>query len=56
MYDYLLHNEYNLSTFKAFWYICVFMYFYDKHVYFFHSEYADSSEPQRDHKLSEHPF
>ena len=27
------------------------MYFYDKHVYFFHNECADSAEPQREHKL-----
>ena len=27
------------------------MYFYDKHVYFFHNEHADSSESQWEHKL-----
>ena len=39
------------------------MYFYDKHVYFFHNECVDSSERQKEHKLfssklrvSEHLF
>ena len=27
------------------------MYFYDKHVYFFYNECADSSEPQWEYKL-----
>ena len=54
---YQLNCGYNLITLKVYKYICIFMHFFDKIVYFFHNECADSSEPQREHKflcVSEH--
>ena len=47
----MISIKYNLITLKVFWYICIFMYFHDKHAYFVHNELADSSKPQSEHKL-----
>ena len=40
-----MNSDYTLVTLKVFRNMCIFMCFYDKKVYFFHNEYADSSKP-----------
>ena len=47
---YQLNSDYNTIALKVVFFF-VYLYFYDKHAYFFHSECADSSEPQWEHKL-----
>ena len=40
-----VHSNYDLKASKAMCYICIFIQFYDKHIYFLHTECSGSPEP-----------